>query len=352
MNIRIQKRLAVIVLLFSWVFVATNVVAKKPVKPPPDPVAEPNHALAINGYGKGSDIYAVDVDGSNPVRIVRRASPFGAVMVWSPDGTRIVWSSHYFWNLQMVNVDGSNRQEILAPTEEMMPWILGMRNLAPSGFYCKGEGEDEGKPANLLYFLGLTKDEGIDVYEEFYVLDLDNLSTPTRLTNDFERHTTLDVSPNGQFIATWTYDAPDGNWDDPDARLEIRDACQDGLPVISSWTAYDLGQVPGYQFFSRIDWSSTNFLAVSGWNRDVDDEIYLIDLDGPVIATKLIGADTPFGAGVNNRRATWSPDGTQLAFTSDHDVYVYDFISEVFTNVAWFKTNKDIDWRPTWKAEP
>jgi len=351
MNIRIQKKLAVIVLLFSWVFVATNVVAKKPIKPPPDPVVEPNHALAINGYGKRLDIYAVDVDGSNPVRIVRPKSGFTWHTVWSPDGTRIVWSDTYYRNLQMVNVDGSNRQEILASTDEMIPGIV----LAPSGFYCKGEDEDEGKPANLLYFLGMIKNVPLnwtygESHEDFYVLDLDNLSTPIRLTNnELERHSTLEVSPDGQFIATWTYDAPEGNWDDPDARLEIRDACQYGLPVISSWAAEDLELPNGNLFFERIDWSSKNILAVSGFSDgpdsgDITEDIYLIDLgypvidlDAPVKVEKLIGAGEDFGDGVKNRRATWSPDGTQLAFTSDHDVYILDTESGVFTQIASFK---------------
>jgi WD40 repeat protein len=362
-NNRFLKWLLTVTVFFSMIFVAANVAAKKPVKPPPDPVAEPNHALAINGYEKSLDIYAVDVDGGNPVRIVRRASGFptsAGATVWSPDGTRIVWSDISYKNLQMVNVDGSNRQEILAPTEEMWPYIGGQRNLAPSGFDCDIDGDGFGESANLLYFLGLMITNPLnpleDANEEFFVLDLDDLSVPPiRLTHDTDgelvRHSTLDVSPDGQFIATWTYTSGE-NWDAADAQLELRDACQAGLPVIASWTAADLGQVPGYQFFARIDWSSANVLAVSGHNHEVDDEIYLIDFDGSVTAEKLIGTGMVFGEGVNNRRATWSPDGTQLAFTSDHDVYVYDFGENTFTQIASFKLNRDIDWRPTWVKKP
>jgi len=361
MNTRFCKWLVSFAVFFCLIFVTSTTAAKKPVEPP---VEDANHALAINGYEKTLDIYAVDVDGGNPVRIVSRASGFpmsAGATVWSPDGTRIVWSDISYKNLQMVNVDGSNRQEILAPTEEMWPYIGGQRNLAPSGFDCDIDGDGFGESANLLYFLGLMITNPLnpleDANEEFFVLDLDDLSvSPIRLTHDTDgelvRHSTLDVSPDGQFIATWsTYD-PEGDFWDPDARLEIRDACQDGLPVISSWTADQLGQVPGYQFFARIDWSSTNVLAVSGHNHDVDDEIYLIELDGSVTADKLIGTGMVFGEGVNNRRATWSPDGTQLAFTSDHDVYVYDFVKNTFTQIASFKLNRDIDWRPTWVKNP
>ncbi|MCP4047946.1 MAG: hypothetical protein GY732_18380 [Gammaproteobacteria bacterium] len=355
-------------MLFSLVFAVTDAIAKKPVKPPkppkpdPDPVVEPNHALAINGYARHTDLYAVDLDGSNPVRVVRRASGFAfpaGAMVWSPDGTRIVWSDLSDKNFQMVNVNGSNRQEILTSTEEMSLSIGGQRNLAPSGFDCDGES------ANLLYFLGLIKDDPFnpsyaESYEEFYVLDLDDLSSPIRLTNnEFERHTSLEVSPDGQFIATWTYTAG-LNWDEPDARLEIRDACEPGLPVVESlsWTAEDLELPDGNLFFARIDWSSMDILAVSGFSDgpgsgDIVEDIHLFDLTlESVKAVKIIGSGMDFGAGVNNRRATWSPDGTQLAFTSDHDVYIYDFLSGLFTQIAWFKLNRDIDWRPTWEANP
>jgi WD40 repeat protein len=369
MNTQICKWFVSFAIFFCLIIFTSTVIAVKPPgkpdkpgKPPPDPIVEPNHALAINGYGKGLDIYAVDVDGSNPVRIVRPKSGFTWATVWSPDGTRIVWSDTYYKNLQMVNVDGSNRQEILASTDEMTLGIVP----TPSGFDCSvnDDGVSQPQPANLLYFLGMIWTYG-ERHEDFYVLDLDNLSTPIRLTNKpLERHSTLEVSPDGQFIATWTYDAPEGNWDDPDARLEIRDACGSGLPVIKSWAAEDLELPNGNLYFERIDWSSKNILAVSGFSDgpdsgDITEDIYLIDLgypvihlDAPVKVEKLIGAGEDFGDGVNNRRATWSPDGTLLAFTSDHDVYILDTESGAFTQIASFKMNRDIDWRPTWKAEP
>jgi hypothetical protein len=251
----------------------------------------------------------------------------------------------------MVDADGSNRQEILAATGEMMPNILGMHNLASSGFDCSGN------QANLLYFLGLVTDDPWnwvpeDSWEDFYVLDLDNISVPpVRLTNNkLERHTNLDVSQDGQFIATWTYDSSEGI---SDGRLEIREVCEPDFPVFSSWTVQDLGGNSGTQFYKRIDWSSNNLLAANGYDEDHDSHIYLIDLlSEPVTALKIIGTGTDFGAGVNNGYASWSPDGSQLAFRSDKEVYTLDINTGAFTLVVASKSIRGVDWRPTWVEKP
>jgi hypothetical protein len=335
-----------------------------PPPPDPDPVDGPNHALAINGFERKLDIVAIDADGGNPTQVVRNASghPMSAgPTVWTADGARIVWSDLSYSNLQMVDADGSNRLEILTATNEVQYKIGGQRNLAPSGFDC------DGNEASLLYFLARLTDVPGDfsdsnVQEEFFVMDLNDLAVPpVRLTTDeVNRHTTLDVSPDGQFIATWTFQGDGMNYDDPEARFEIRDACAEGLPVLSSWTAEDLQLPDGNLYFARIDWSVEDILAVSGFSDgpdsgDLVEDIHLIDLfpeSGAVKVEKIIGSEMPFGDGVNNRRATWSPDGTQLAFTSDHDVYILDTLTGDIAPVAWFKLNRDIDWRPTWVADP
>lgn len=351
MNTRFLKCLLTVTVFFSMMFVAANVAAKKPVKPPPDPVVEANHALAVAGLSN-SDIRVMDVDGSNSELIARKVSISPSIpMVWSPDGTRIIWTDGYNRNLQMVNADGSNRQEILAATGEMMPNILGMHNLASSGVDCGGY------QANLLYFLGLVTDDPWswvpeDSWEEFYFLDLDNLSAPpVRLTtNELERHTNLDVSPDGQFIATWTYDSSKGI---SEGRLEIREVCKPDLPVLSSWTVQDLGGSSGTQFYKRIDWSSKNLLAANGYDEDHDSHIYLIDiLSEPITVLKIIGTGTDFGAGVNNGYASWSPDGSQLAFRSDKEVYTLDIDTGAFTLVVASKSIRGVDWRPTWVEKP
>ena len=355
MKLRICKWLVSFAVYSCLIFFVSTVVAGKPSKPPGKPPKSgppPNHALAVAGF-KNSDIRVMDVDGGNSERIARGVSSYPSIpMVWSPDGAWIIWADGYSPNLQMVNADGSNRQVILASAGEMMPNILGMHNLASSGYDC------DGNQANLLYFLGMVTDEPWnwspeDSWEEFYVLDLNDLSTPpVRLTNnELERHTNLAVSPYGQFIATWTYASSESL---SDGRLEIRDVCgNDLLPVISSWTAEDLGQDPGSQFYYRIDWSSKDILAVSGRDEDNDYNIYLIDLlSEPITALKITGTGTGFGAGIDNFRQSWSPDGSQLAFKSGNEVYILDKDTWSFTFVVDSRSIRGLDWRPTWVANP
>ena len=359
MNLRICKWLVSFAVYSCLIFFVSTVAAGKPDKPPGKPPKsgpEPNHALAVAGF-KASDIRVMDVDGGNSELVERKASPFGTMaMVWSPDGTRIIWAEMWLGTLQMINADGSNRQESVPTADGMEPYIGGQHNLAGTRFDCAGNDD-----RNLVYFLGTVEGEPWD--EEFYVVDLDEFSTPpVRLTQDnSKRHTTLEVSPDGQLIATWTYSL-DGNWDDAGARLEIRQVCggglpSSGLPVIASWTAEELGQFPGYQFFARIDWSIDDILAVAGFSSvegPNPHDIYIIDLNpeyGPVTADKVIGSEMNFGADVSNRCPTWSPDGTQLAFSSDNEIYILDWDTGFFTFVVDAKTTRDMDWRPTWVAD-
>ncbi len=321
-------------------------------KPPPEPPSDSNPALVVAGFGRFSDIYVLDADGGNAHKIVRRASNFtppAMPTTWTSDGTKIIWSERNSLSLLIVNADGTNKQTLLSPDETMQPWIGGQNNMANSSFACNGSS------ANLLYFLGAILNEAW-WHEDFYVLNLnDPTPIPTRLTHNlYERHTTLAVSPDGKLVATWTVDEPDDGWQSPNSRLEIRDLCQAGLPVLDFWTASDLGLRNGQQFFARIAWSVNDILAVSGHNVEGrEDEIYLIDLaNGPVTATKIIGTGMPFGEGVNNRRANWSPDGSILVFSSDYEIHTLDIDTGTINFVIDGVKVRDVDWRDNWVQNP
>lgn len=360
MNSRICKWLASFAVFFYLIFVVSTATAGKPPKPPkppkpdPNPVTESNPALAVAGFNT-VDIRVMDVDGGNSELIVRKAAPGAPAMpmVWSPDGTRLVWAYGFGNNLQMADSDGSNRQEIFAATEEMRPWLGGSKNLAASGYYCPVG------PGNYIYFLGLVTDDPWNwssetSQEEFYVLDIDSLpAPPVRLTFDeSERHSTLAVSPDGQLIAAWTYDASEGI---SEGRLEIRDACSDGLDVIQSWTPEQLGHNEDFWWYLSIDWSVDDMLAVVGATDAWTSAIYLVELlpdPETVTATKLIAPGLENGEGIKNHLARWSPDGKMMAYSSDDRVYVLDTESGEITFIVNTKSDKDLDWRPTWEANP
>ena len=66
--------------------------------------------------GQRADIYVINADGSDPVRITKeRASSFNPV--WSPDGTRIAFSSgmrtdRRIRNIYVMDADGANQRQL------------------------------------------------------------------------------------------------------------------------------------------------------------------------------------------------------------------------------------------------
>lgn len=310
-----------------------------------------NAALLVSSSGKGdwTHIYGFDLDGQED-RIKRRASGFRFLSmptVWSADGTKIIWLKNDGGTLNLINADGTNHQVIVSPDDYLDPRIGGQRNLSTTAIDCSES------QVNLLYFLG-TVTMGADTSEEFFNFDIDNpAQLPIQLTSDPDlRHTTLEVSPDGKRIATWTTEKG-SSWSS--GRLEIRDACQDDLPVIESWTAEQLGQEAGFLYFARIDWSADDILAIGGHSLLVSErEVWLIDLNSTTnpTAMKLFGNGETIGTGINTDRPSWSPDGLKLAYVLGSEVWVLNTVtgeSSFVTSDVWVR---DIDWRPNWVANP
>lgn len=331
-----------------------------------------NAALLLGSNFKGNhiDIYVADLNGA----IERRVRSASKAPIWTADGTQIVWTQRVNdssevparFDIFLANDDGSGEQLVVAGTDEMRPYTGGTQNLSTSHSFC-------GTPTNVLYFLGsmTQRDSG---WEEIFAVDLDApQGSLMQLTTSDEsvRHTTVEVSPDGKFIATWSYPSPDVAW--RFGTLEIRDACNPD-DVLYSWTAEDLGQVPGFVYPHVISWSSTNILAIWGHEHpggDDFDDIWLVDLNVDLLINaevpdvfKLIGDGGVFGQGFNNRSPTWSPDGKMLAFgqsgtgKTNDTIYVMD-VDSASTNfgVVTAVSNRagrlgELDWRRTWTANP
>ena len=75
--------------------------------------------------GITSDIYVMNIDGSNPTRLTRDTIAVNTDPSWSPDGTRMIFSSDRDGNsnIYVMNVDGSGVKRLTTdPGEDVTPF--------------------------------------------------------------------------------------------------------------------------------------------------------------------------------------------------------------------------------------
>jgi hypothetical protein len=298
-------------------------------------------------------LYVVDRDGSNLTQVLHNASYArhrGSPTIWSATGDEIIYSFVDRWmSIRSVNIDGSGVRELVRSTDSVGTSIGGQRNIAAGAVDC------DGSASNLLYFLGGIRDDEW-YHTDFFVIDLGSSdSTPLRLTNNSsERHFTLASSPTRPLIVAWAYGDPQASPSNEGSRLEIRDLCQPGVPVVHSWTKAEL-RLPIDSYVAALAWSSIDLLAAAVRIPGEEEQMYFIDIANPSAvgtAVKIAGAGVGFGEGVENFRAAWSPDGEYFAFMSNGLLYYLDVAAGTFHFVIDPVLDRDVDWRPTWIEQP
>ena len=241
--------------------------------------------------GGDLDIYVMDEDGSNVTQLTNHPHTDSGP-VWSPDGTRIAFSSlrddpmniDRNWEVYVMDANGGNPVRL---TQE--PLVDGLPAWSPYG--------------NRIAFASNRHGTG-----DIYVMN-DGGGNVRRLTHDDTNRSPYDWapawSPSGRFIAFESTRGGRGS----DIWLMNSDGTK---PVL-------LAKPPAHD--TSPSWSPDG-MQIAFASRDGENftwEIHRIDVDGGGLQNLTNNA-------ANDTRPAWSPSGEQIAFSSDrdgdYDIYV------------------------------
>ena len=314
-----QKR----ALLTSWMIVVV-LAACAPVPPPATPTARPAATLvplaqlpqkiAFATTRDGNfEIYAMKPDGSDPVNLTRNPAADDQDPCWSPDGTRMAYTSVRYENAQtrygnadiyVMNADGSNPVDLTRnPAFDAQPsWSPDGRRIA-------------------------------------FVTDRDGNAEIAVMNADGSNVQRLTTAPGMDLQPAWS---PDGTriafMSDRDGNSEVYVMNADGSQQVNLTQNPAVDQLPS--------WSPDGSQIAFSSNRRGITRTYLMAPDGSNqrdLASPLQGDDV-----------TWSPDGTRIAFVSGRDssngaeIYVANADGSDAINVT---NNSYVDESPAWSPQ-
>jgi Tol biopolymer transport system component len=266
-------------------------------------------AYVSNRDGGQYDVFVMNADGSNPVNLTNHSAAEGDP-AWSPDGTRIAFSSDRDGNsdIFVMQADGSNPINLT----NHPAWDAGPA-WSPDGTQ-----------------IAFTSDR--DGNDEIYVMQADG-SNPINLTN----HSAWDAgpawSPDGTRIAFVT-----GRHGQANGEIYVMQA--DGSNPIN------LTNTPeGEWDFPAWSPDGTQIAFTSWRSGENNVEIYVMQADGSnqTKLTDLIGWP---------EQPTWSPDGSRIAFAlwgaGNPEIYV---MGTDGSNPANVTNHPAEDWDPAWSPE-
>ncbi|HEY3238890.1 MAG TPA: DUF5050 domain-containing protein [Acidimicrobiia bacterium] len=257
-----------------------------------------------------NEIYVMNADGSNQTRLTNNPAE-DILPSWSPDGTRIAWSSNRLggsnYEIFVMNADGSG--------------VTNLTNYAGSDRYSTWSPD-----GNRIAYMSM-RDGGGNF--EIYVMNA-NGSNPVRLTFTLGIEDCCpDWSPDGQHIVFES--KRDGQFE-----LYVMNADGSNQRNITNSTEYD--GTPGYS-------PDGNKIVFRRGNN-----VRIMNPDGSGLVTITQGAPL-------NRTPAYSPDGRKIVFSSNRtgndEVFVMNVDGSGQTNL----TNNpggdfNPDWQPTGSSPP
>lgn len=232
------------------------------------------------------ELYAMNADGTRQTRLTISADQGGWGSAWSPDGSKIVFSSlssssaGTYVELYLMNADGSGRTQLTN---------------SQRGNYLPAWSPDGSRIA-FISQIGSTDTA------EVHVINVDGSDERELTTNE-----------------AWEYGV---SWS-PDSTQLVFGSDRDGAWQIYTMNAdgSDQKPLPNPAHGNAPDWSPDGKQIVFTSDRDGEDEIFVMEADGSN-QTRLTASDV----WVDNPH--WSPDGRQIIFSSrpdgPDDIFVMD----------------------------
>jgi Tol biopolymer transport system component len=294
------------------------------------------------------EVWVMERDGSQQTRLTNNAV-FDGLPAFSPDGERIAFTS------RRESVGAQVNDEIFLMDPKDDDGDGNGDNLTRITFT---DTENEFQPAfspdgNRIAFTSSQNGN------EIYVMDADGTNR-VRLTDNAARDARPAFSPRGDRIAfTSNRPGPDGFTDDEIYVMDAADTDGDGngdnLTQITDNTTVPVNDIPVLVNDTHANFSPDGEEVAFTSNRDStalqqNDDIYLSNSDGSGTPTRLTNnpAVDEFPA--------FSPDGKRLAFSSAREVGNYDIYKmhvaledPTSNNPVRLTDNPEIDSKPDWQ---
>ena len=239
------------------------------------------------------EIIVVGADGTDPLRL----ADGGIDPVWSPDGTLIAYEHR--GRIHLTEPDGSGTTQLVGGQDPS--WSPDGTRIAYSSDRAPASVDRTGSGAGADGVL-LLAGNGARLYDE-----------PAALTSEI--HTIAPDGTNHTQLTHAGWDKFDPQWSPDGTRILYADpgwgVDGDVFVMNADGTGSRLVTEDGHNPAWSPDGSSvyyTRFRPLSYWARD----IFVIHADGTNLATLVENADDP----------DWSPDGTRIAYTSDGQITV------------------------------